>query len=367
MVKASLRAFLFALLVVAVASFVLYFSLVDRGFFIRSIDEDGEQAENVTSFGAESSDEDASEAGDAAAPPLTEESETDATAHAPSPQAPPAFRVDVVIPSHPSDQFGLPLVVEGLKRFVPHLGSIFVVAANSTPQVEIVARSSHVVLVREAEYPFSIDDVRAELSAFPWFASVKSRAGWYYQQLLKLYADAAIPQLSRAFLVLDSDSVFMRRFEHFFCLKRDLAAPAEASDVEACADWGVRFWPGVEYHFPYFSHMQRLLPGLHRVQPSLSGVSHHMPSRKDWLQELRKQVETGHNAPFWRVFLRSVDTNLGPPFSGASEYMKSISTMRSSSMRRRSKSQHPYACALAASPSSRSAPARATSSLYTRG
>jgi hypothetical protein len=125
------------------------------------------------------------------------------------------------------------------------------------------------------------------------------RNGWYFQQLLKLYA-FMIPGILDKYLVIDADTYFLRStyfIKNGKCLYNQ----------------------GTENHTPYFSHMQKLDHRLKRVYPDISGITHHMMFEKRFITKLFSMIETNHNKKFWEVFLEKVDTAhiLG---SGASEY-----------------------------------------------
>ena len=109
--------------------------------------------------------------------------------------------------------------------------------------------------------------------------------GWYYQQLLKLYALYAIPKISSNVLCLDSDTVFLN--------------PVSFISEEG----GSLFNPGYEYHKPYFEHIARFVPGLKKVYPKYSGISHHMLFQKPIMDDLFADVEKKHGIPLLgRVF-----------------------------------------------------------------
>tara|TARA_A100001037_G_scaffold287811_1_gene297749 strand:- start:1535 stop:2263 length:729 start_codon:yes stop_codon:yes gene_type:complete len=156
----------------------------------------------------------------------------------------------------------------------------------------IVTRQNIAGAFDEAGFPFSFDDLR------PRFKDDK-RVGWYLQQLIKLYAWKVIPGLSDPYVVIDADTYFLK-----------------ATNFEE--DGRLLFTRAPEYHKPYFEHMQRLLPGLHRVQ-DCSGVAHHMPLSHEILEDLFNRVESTHGVAFWEAFLNCVDS-AHREGSGASEY-----------------------------------------------
>jgi len=128
-----------------------------------------------------------------------------------------------------------------------------------------------------------------------------NRCGWYFQQLIKLYVSFVIPNILDNYLVIDSDTVFLKPITFF-----DKDIPL--------------YNFGTEYHLPYFIHMINLHPSFSKVN-IMSGICHHMLFQKYILNELFETVEKYHNnsKKFYQIFLESIEKKeiLG---SGASEY-----------------------------------------------
>jgi hypothetical protein len=125
------------------------------------------------------------------------------------------------------------------------------------------------------------------------------RNGWYFQQLIKLYAAFFIEDILDNYLVIDSDTFFLKPTCFF--------------------EKGIPLYNiGTEYHPPYFDHMNRLHPVLYKYRKE-SGICHHMIFQKPILTELFELVENMHQQPFYEVFLSKIETqhHLG---AGASEY-----------------------------------------------
>jgi Family of unknown function (DUF6492) len=124
--------------------------------------------------------------------------------------------------------------------------------------------------------------------------------GWYYQQLLKLYAPFVIPDLSPNVLVLDSDTFFLN--------------PVKFINTANGGLYNV----GKEYVPLYFKHADQLTGGLVKKKyRKYSGVTHHMLFQKPVLEDLFKVVEDVHQIEFWKAFCLCVDSI---HYSGASEY-----------------------------------------------
>ena len=129
------------------------------------------------------------------------------------------------------------------------------------------------------------------------------RAGWYLQQLYKLYAAQVIPELTPNFLVWDADT-FLLTPQRFFVKGTPMG----------------RFGLGHQYHYPYFPHMAQLHPQLQRQRDDLSGICNFMPFHAPFLEDLINWVESHHRRSrrsFWQLFLAAVNHSV---MSGASEF-----------------------------------------------
>lgn len=219
------------------------------------------------------------------------------------------YAFDVIIPCTEKDMETLQLSIRGIKRYGVGVERVFVVSKH-----DLTGDGSW---FDEDRYPFTKRDVYLELikgtlSDEIWEEKKESawehrnealwrRTGWYYQQLLKLYAPFVFEDLSSQYLVLDSDTIFLRKTEFIDEAGRIL------------------FNPGKENHVWYFVHGKKLLPGWGRVYPAHSGISHHMVFDREILQEMFDYAENTHHKPFWKAFLNLVSKKERGR-SGASEY-----------------------------------------------
>ena len=144
-------------------------------------------------------------------------------------------------------------------------------------------------------FPFNFEIVANIVQPNP-----RSRAGWYLQQLIKLYAGFYIPDILDHYLVIDSDVFFLREIEFM--------------DKDNIPYYAL----GEEYHIPYFNHMLHLHPSLTK-QINQSAICHHMMFNRNYISELFQLVENTHNEIFWKVFLQKV-TEKTYNSSGTSEY-----------------------------------------------
>jgi hypothetical protein len=193
---------------------------------------------------------------------------------------------DIVFPLGPNDIDVFLLNLELNKKHVIGYRNIYVVTRQEIPIPDCE-------IVSESEFPFTITDIVKTLCN-------PDRAGWYFQQLIKIYAGAVIPDILPQYLVIDADTSFLK--------------PTTFVD-----DTGRSFLAyGTEMHRPYFEHMQRLHPSFTKIHAG-SGIVHHMLFDSFILNEIKSLVENYHGAvkPFWKIFIENVTDRHG---SGASEY-----------------------------------------------
>lgn len=147
------------------------------------------------------------------------------------------------------------------------------------------------ITISEARFPFDKTVIHQI------FRQETPRAGWYLQQLIKLYAAQIIPELSEKYLVIDADTFFLKPTEFI---------------IEGRAAYNF----GTEYYTYYFEHMLRMNSKFVRHATN-SGICHHMMFETQFVQEIFNLIEVQHKKPFWQVFLEQVQDISG---SGASEY-----------------------------------------------
>jgi hypothetical protein len=207
--------------------------------------------------------------------------------------------VDVVIPCTDKDLISLEMCIAGIRENCQVRRVIVVSDRKLTDSAE---------WFDEANYPFSKQDVAFELvnhdlvKAKSLLTAPGSRVGWYFQQLLKLYAPFTIPEVSSNLLVLDADTVFL-------------------NPVEFLNDrFGGLYNVGQQHNSSYFQHADRLTGGVvKKIHSKYSGISHHMLFQRSVMEDLFDLVECTHQQPFWIAFCQSVDEK-ELSFSGASEY-----------------------------------------------
>jgi len=187
---------------------------------------------------------------------------------------------DIVIPLGPNDYSIIEKQLECTKKNVIGYRNIYIISNKNIDGC---------INIPESIFPFSINTV-AE------YHGSNSRNGWYLQQLLKLYAGMIIPDILDTYLVIDSDTFFLK--------------PTTFFDEKCLYNYGF------EYNRPYFEHMERLHPSFKKVH-NQSGICHHMMFQTKYVKEMMNMVEELHNEYFFVTFLKQVSHKIG---SGASEY-----------------------------------------------
>ena len=194
-----------------------------------------------------------------------------------------AAEIDVVIPCHPKDFSILPLCVRGIRENGKDIRRIIVVTKDvRNKEVIKMARKYGAELFNESLYPFNLIQVGEEVGC-------KSNRGWFFQQLLKIYAFQVIPGLADHLLLLDADTVFLNKTGFIDESGKTL------------------FCPSRQHHDPYFIHAQKLVPGFKENCYGLSGICNFMIIRRDVIKELLSDVELYHQKPFWKAFLHEVE------------------------------------------------------------
>jgi len=191
---------------------------------------------------------------------------------------------DIVIPVGPEDREIVTKQIEFTKKNIIGYRNIYLICYDPTITLE------GCITINENIFPFTVDTVAK-------FHGKLSRNGWYLQQLLKLYAGIAIPNILDKYLVIDSDTFFLK--------------PTTFIENGKCL-----YNFGTIYHKPYYDHMLALA-NIPDVTGLKSGICHHMMFETKYVKELIELVETTHHDLFYNVFIKLATEING---SGASEY-----------------------------------------------
>jgi len=200
-----------------------------------------------------------------------------------------SLQFDIVVCVGPRDNDIVGSSISLNKKNIIGYRNLYLVCTDPTITVE------GAIVIDETFFPFTMKDMEDRFGK-------NHRNGWYLQQLLKFYSGTVIPGILPHYLVVDSDTHFLKPTTFF------------------TEDGKLMLTTGTEFHEPYFSHMNRLHPTLKKTHP-LSGICHHCFFDTECVFQLFRLVEEHHKnkKAFWEIFLQVINKGeyLG---SGASEY-----------------------------------------------
>jgi hypothetical protein len=169
--------------------------------------------------------------------------------------------IDFVVPCHPKDFPSLRLCISGIKQNISSLNKIFVVS-DFDPEID------NVIHIPEQNYSVFIDRGKISEKFRTHSPHLLYRAKWVYQQFIKLYSAKVISELTDSYVVVDSDTIFLRDIsfdpEKFYYCKAE------------------------EYHKPYLEPIKKLF----NIEETIgfSAISHHMIFHKEKLNEMIQKV-----------------------------------------------------------------------------
>lgn len=199
---------------------------------------------------------------------------------------------DIIIPLGPNDLNKIEIMFNNTKKNIIGYNKIYIITnKNNFDKLE---KYENINLIDEDIFDFNMNYINSLKNN-----TDKKRSGWYFQQLIKLYASFYIQELLPNYLVIDSDTNFLKPTKFF-------------NDSIPLYNFGT------ENHKPYFTHMQKIHPSLYK-KSNVSGICHHMMFQKNIIQQLFYLVESYHNKKFYEIFLENVLNNEWSG-SGASEY-----------------------------------------------
>jgi hypothetical protein len=191
--------------------------------------------------------------------------------------------VDVVIPAHPKDFPTLRHSVRGVLRYLEPLGRVYVVASepfdSKDPRVAWIPETSASSLPTRAQL--------RERWAQHGPASA-ARAGWIYQQVLKLGVPEYVADVSPAYMLVDADVIWLR-------------------PLRIRVDDRIRFpyTQAIEYHQPYRDAYFRLFGILPQAPFSLT--AHQMVYDRRLLTEMKQAIEARHGVQWWEAYVQAAD------------------------------------------------------------
>jgi hypothetical protein len=192
--------------------------------------------------------------------------------------------IDFVLPCHPKDFSSLKLSIDGVKR-ITGCGKIFVISKES-PEID------GVVHIPESRFDVFTTKDKIENIWNNKNANVSYRSRWLYQQFLKILCFKVIEDLTESFVMVDSDTIFLR----------DVSFDPMSFQYSIAPD----------YHIPY-EHPIKSLLGIETL--GYSCINHHMIFNKSKLQLMIDDVEKRFNTNFIDAVLSIIDYNEASCFS----------------------------------------------------
>lgn len=170
--------------------------------------------------------------------------------------------IDFVVPCHPKDFPSLKMCISGIKNNISTCNNIYVVS-DSDPNI------SDVIHVPEKNYlPFVQKDKISKMWEMK-NPSLLYRTKWIYQQFLKIFSAKVIPELTSSYVMVDSDTIFLRDIsfdstKFYYCVAE-------------------------EYHKPYLHPIKKLFDIEDTI--GFSTICHHAIFNKEKLNEMIEVVE----------------------------------------------------------------------------
>ncbi|RXT13998.1 DUF6492 family protein [Ammoniphilus sp. CFH 90114] len=204
------------------------------------------------------------------------------------------IKLDIVIPAIKKDLKVLPHVIDSIHKQIRHpIGKIFIVAPQDASMMKL-CKEKHCKFIHED----TVLPILKEEIDYWW--NGKNRAGWMFQQLLKLSGDTLSNE--GHYLVIDADTILIQphtfiQDDKFIFYYRNLRKK--------------------EYYRAY----HRLL-GAKAEAPSrsISFVSHYMVFNVKLLKELKRKIEQKHSKPWFECILQNFDRTKYAPFSEYETY-----------------------------------------------
>ncbi|MGG4498947.1 DUF6492 family protein [Brevibacillus reuszeri] len=200
-------------------------------------------------------------------------------------------RIDVLIPAIPKDLVTLPHVINSIRKYVKHpIGRIMIIAPKNQRIINFCRRKGCRFINEASVLPIGKKGIYSHTGRW-------NRAGWLYQQLLKLSGDKLSSQ--RFFLVIDADTVLIR--PHLFRINK--------KTVFYCRNWT---------HQEYKNAYRKLL-GKRATSP-VSFVTHYMLFDRAKLSRLKRIIASRHNRNWYIAILDRINKSKPINFSEFETY-----------------------------------------------
>jgi hypothetical protein len=209
----------------------------------------------------------------------------------------PTNKIDVVIPYHSKDSDILEMCISGCVSNIYNLGNIYIV--TKTKDLNF-ANFSNIYLINENElFTDGLSKRYIESRLHAECPGLVRRAGWLFQQLIKMGCSYAIAGLTEHYLVVDADVVFLKKID-FFREGRILVAKSD------------------EFFRPYFDCYEKLLG--ESPDDRYSFVAHHMLISKTIMLELLDGLGKKFGKKWYDVIIENAHCGGGLVFSEYETY-----------------------------------------------
>jgi hypothetical protein len=219
--------------------------------------------------------------------------------------------MDIVIPVAPKDKLKLKMSIDGiLNNSSTNIGNVYVIAQDKSIIKNLNTKNKkNIIFISEKLFPFSKSDIETLINKrYPGF----DHSSWYYQQLLKFYAFKVIKNLSKNFLILDSDFIFLKKIE--LLSQNNVATLAYGYPFKWLLNTNKYPNNFISRHIIYSS---QLVPEWSATS-KFTGIHHHMVFNQDILEHMFFLVENHHGKKLWQAFIDVADFN---KWNAASEYV----------------------------------------------
>ncbi len=201
------------------------------------------------------------------------------------------MKIDLVIPVLEKDMIVLPYVINSIRKYINHpVGEIKILSPESEKLREFCNNNRCMFVNEDDVLPIKMKDIDYKVDGV-------NRAGWLFQQLLKL--SGPLISSENNYAVLDADTIFLKpfTFEH------------NGKYIFDMAD---------EYNLAYFHTYVKLL-GFELASP-LSFIAHHMIINQEILQEMKDLIEKQHNKKWYEAIIDVTDKSIQSGFSEFETY-----------------------------------------------
>jgi hypothetical protein len=212
--------------------------------------------------------------------------------------------------------------IESALKNLVDVNDFYVVTPDADYLIEKFGKTlgSRVKFVDERIYPFKWDNITEVMieavrqkGVYPltghssFEKTVGSRAGWFLQQLLKLYAGQVLGL--QDFILLDSDLVWFRPVylynntnrAEMISFQKGLSAPPKNFSIR------YNYASSGQYHPAYMATMKKIInmdPFEDKHDVFRSGIVHHMVIVRHVMEDLMRYTQKLHGGlPFWKVLL----------------------------------------------------------------